>query len=115
MVQNYSIKIIFQVLKLKTCAFLQGIIVSSSSHIDQNRDLAADVKFAQSKLSAYIQQCVHFSSTYQIILNSDIKIEIFNIFQQIYLLLEQLQVWIRRLNKYFFILQTLFGFRLVKQ
>jgi hypothetical protein len=89
----------------------QGVIVSSSAHIDQNRDLAADVQIAQSKLSAYIQQCVYFSSTYQIITNSDIKIEVFNIFQEIYALLEQLQVWISRLRQIFFDLTNIVWFQ----
>lgn len=65
--------------------------MSASEQIGPNRD--ADVQFAQKKLGAYIQQCVRFSSTYQIITNSDVKIEVLSIFQQIYDLLEQLQVW----------------------
>jgi hypothetical protein len=94
---------------------LQGIFVSASAQKYQNRDLAADIEIAQSKLSAYIQQCVHFSSTYQVITNSDIKIEVFNTFEQIYVLLEQLQVLISRFKQIFLFLQTLFGFRSVKQ
>jgi len=56
------------------------------------RDLDIDVPIAQEKLAVFIQESLRFSSTYQIITEADVKIEVSNIFDQVYRLMEQLQV-----------------------
>jgi len=62
------------------------------------RILEIDVPIAQEKLAVFIQESLRFSSTYQIITEADVKIEVSNIFDQVYRLMEQLEVKIKSLK-----------------
>lgn len=56
------------------------------------RDLAIDIPNAQSKLGVCIQEVLQFESTYQIITNADITLEVSDLFEEIYILMDQIGV-----------------------
>ncbi|XP_065332667.1 uncharacterized protein LOC135934677 [Cloeon dipterum] len=73
-------------------AFLIGCAVAADPTKNESRDLAADIIEAQKELSTFIQEALKFRSTYQLILNADILLEVNNNFYQIYSLMQTLGV-----------------------
>lgn len=67
----------------------QGIFQASNV---ATRDLATDIPIAQGKLRACIQEILRFESTFQIITNADITLEVSDLFEEVYILMEQIQV-----------------------
>jgi hypothetical protein len=56
------------------------------------RDLATDIPTAQKKLGTCIQEVLRFESTFQIITNTDITLEVSNLFEEVYMLMQQIDV-----------------------
>lgn len=56
------------------------------------RDLAMDIPIAQTKLGTCIQEVLRFESTFQIITNADIALEVSDVLEEVYILMKQIDV-----------------------
>lgn len=56
------------------------------------KDILTDVPVAQRKLGACIQEILQFESTYQIITNADISIEVSDQFSEVFLMMGLIEV-----------------------
>jgi hypothetical protein len=56
------------------------------------RDLATDIPTAQKKLGTCIQEVLRFESTFQIITNADITLQVSDLFEEVYTLMQQIDV-----------------------
>ncbi|XP_059484183.1 uncharacterized protein LOC132201756 [Neocloeon triangulifer] len=71
------------------------LLISTASvlaAVDTDRDLNSDIVSAQTKLGSFINEAIKFRTTYQLILEADVRLEVHNNFEQIYSLMQQLQV-----------------------
>ncbi|XP_065353984.1 uncharacterized protein LOC135948566 [Cloeon dipterum] len=75
-----------------TVFFLIGCAIAADPTQNESRDLAADIRIAQQELSSFIKEALKFSSTFQLILNADILLEVNNNFHQIYSLMQNIGV-----------------------